>query len=204
MTAGSRGAGPAPVRGRQRYSGRAKGRANQTVLQRRYVIALLSALLLAALGCASEPGLDKEKFAGLDRTAQELKAMIASGRGCEVPDALLERLAAGTAVLKGRTASQAELDLLAAYTNLAAVTRDGLFLCRSRDHLTSFKFVPKGRIYMTQELDPIVERYDLPTERHVYKPTGVHWRSISTDAIGTVWKKAGVLIRHIEVMQKYS
>ena len=174
------------------------------MIARRYIIVLLSALLVAASGCTAEPGLDKEKFAGLDRAAQELKAVVASGRGCEVPDALLERLDSGTAALKDRTASAAERELLAAYRSLATVAHDGLFLCRSRTHLTSFKFVPKGRIYMTQEHDPIVERYDLPTERHIYKPTGVHWRSISTDAIDTVWVKAGALIKRIEVLQKYS
>jgi hypothetical protein len=176
----------------------------RTVTSRRTIIALLSALLLFASGCVAEPGLDREKFADLNRAAQELKAALRSGRGCEVPDGALQRLAAGTAALKDRTASKAEADLLSAYANLAAVARDGLLLCRSRSHLAGFEFVPKGRIYVSQDLDPIVERYDLPTERHLFKPTGVQWRSISTDAIGVVWERAAVLIRQIEVMQKYS
>ncbi len=162
------------------------------------------ALLLFAAGCVSEPGLDKRKFAELDRAAQDLKAALSSGRPCEVPDDVLERLASETAALKDRTTSQAERDLLKAYADLAAISRDGQLLCRSRTHLTGFEFVPKGRIYVTQELDPLVEKYDLPTEKHMYKPTGLYWKSVSGDAITVIWKRAEVQIRNIEVMQKYS
>jgi hypothetical protein len=160
--------------------------------------------MLLAAGCETEHRLDKGKFAGLDRARQDLKAALRSGKYCEIPDAVLERLASGTAAIKDKTASRAERDLLKAYADLAAICRDGQLLCRSRTHLTGFEFVPKGRIYVTQELDPLVERYDLLTERHVYKPTGVQWKSISVDAIRVIWEDAEAQIRNIEVMQEYS
>lgn len=154
--------------------------------------------------CVEEPNLDKGKFADLDRGAQDLKAALNSGRYCEVPDSVPERLAAGAAALKDRMTSKAEADLLAAYTDLAAITRDGQLICRSRTHLASFEFVPKGRIYVTQDLDPIVERYGLATESHVYKPTGAHWKSISADSIPVIWQKAAARIKSIEVILKYN
>jgi hypothetical protein len=161
-------------------------------------------LLLFAAGCAAEPGLDKGKFAELSRAGQDLRAALGSGQICEIPDAVLQRLASGTAALKDKTASKAEADLLAAYANLVAISRDGLLLCRSRSHLSGFEFVPKGRIYVTQELDPLVEKYGLPTESHVYKPTGAHWKSISADSITVIRERAEVQIKKIEVLLKYS
>ncbi len=168
------------------------------------VIILLSGMLLFASGCVSEPGIDKGKFAELNRTAQDLKAAIRSGRPCDMPDTLLQRLASGTVALQGKTASKAERDLLSAYTHLLPIYKDGLLLCRSRTHLTNFQFVPKGRIYVTQELDPLVEKYGLSTETHVYAPTGAHWRSIAGDSINVIWESAESLIKDIENMVDYS
>jgi hypothetical protein len=176
----------------------------KTMTPQRSVIILASALLLFALGCTVEPGLDKKKFAELDRASRDLKAALRSGDPCSIPDTVLQRLAAGITELKGKTASKAERDLVSAYANLVAICQDGMLLCRSRTHLSGFEFVPKGRIYVTQELDPLVEKYDLPTERHVYKPTGAHWKSLSGDSIKVIWERAEVQIKNIEVMLKYS
>ena len=166
-------------------------------------MALLAALILFVAGCSTEPVLDKGKFTELARAARDLKTALGSGEPCAVPDRVLEELEAELAVLKGRTASKPETDLLAAYANLLAISRDGQLICRSRTHLTRFEFVPRGRIYVTQDLDPIVERYGLPTEQHVYKPTGARWKSISADSILMIWEKAAAKIQNIEVMLKY-
>jgi hypothetical protein len=174
------------------------------VTLQRSVIILVSALLLFALGCAAEPGLDKAKFAELDRASQDLKAVLGSGNPCDIPDTVLQRLASGTTALKNKTASKAERDLVSAYENLVTISQDGLLLCRSRSHLSGFEFFPKGRIYVTQELDPLVEKYNLPTESNVYKPTGAHWKSISGDSIKVIWERAEGQIKNIEVMLKYS
>jgi hypothetical protein len=168
------------------------------------VMTVVSTVMLFAAGCVAEPGLDKGKFAELGRAAQDLKTAIRSGKSCEVPDSVLERLASGTAALEGKTASTTERDLLAAYAHLLTTTRDGLLLCRSRTHLTGFQFVPKGRIYVFQELDPLVEKYDLPTERHLYGPTGKYWKSISADSIAVIWEHAGFEIKNIENMVNYN
>jgi hypothetical protein len=168
------------------------------------VITLVSALLLFASGCLTEPGLDKGKFSELNRAAQDLKSALRSGTRCGFPDSLLQRLSSGTAALQGKTASKAELDLLSAYSHLLAVYQDGLLLCRSRVHLAGFPFVPKGRIYVTQELDPLVEKYDLVTDQHQYGPTGKYWRSIPEDSIAVIWESAEAEIRNIENMTNYN
>jgi hypothetical protein len=164
----------------------------------------IAAVTLFSWGCTTEPGLDKGKFAALYGAAQDLKTVIGSGTCGGATDAVVQRLASGTAALKDRTASKAERDLLSAYTHLLATCRDGLLLCQFRTHLSNFQFVPKGRIYVTQELDPIVEKYGLPTERHLYEPTGKYWRSISGDSITVIWERAGAEIKNIENMTNYN
>ena len=168
------------------------------------LIVLLWAMTLCSSGCVTEPGLDREKFAELNGAAQELKAAIRSGRPCDVPDILLQRLSSGTTALAGKTSSKKERDLLSAFVHLSSVCKDGLLLCRSRAHLSDFRFVPRGRVYVTQELDPIVEKYDLPTENHLYRPTGKYWKSISGDSITVIWESAEAEIKNIENMVKYN
>jgi hypothetical protein len=165
---------------------------------------LISAVMVCTSGCFTEAGMDKGKFSDLNRAAQDMKAAIGAGKGCEEAEGLVQRLASGTTALQNKTASKAERDLLSAYSHLLAISRDGLLLCQSRTLLAGFPFVPKGRIYVAQELDPIVEKYDLPTEMHLYAPTGKYWRSIPEDSISTVWESAAAEIQHIENMVKYS
>jgi hypothetical protein len=167
------------------------------------VITLLTTLMFTAFGCTTEQGLDKGKFAELHRAAQDLKSAINSGKGCETPDALLQRFVSGTTALKDKMASDDERDLLSAYSHLVTTCQDAQLLCRSQTILTGFEFVPKGRIYVTQELDPLVEKYDLRTERHLYKPTGKYWKSISGDAVRVVWEQAAFEIKNIENRENY-
>ena len=172
--------------------------------QNRIVIILLSAIILFGPGCISEPGIDKKKFLELNRIAQDLKTAIASGKPCDVPASLLQRLASGTAALKDKASSKGESDLLAAYSRLLTTYQDGLLLCQHQTPSSQLHFVPKGRIYVFQELDPLIQKYDLPTESHVYKPTGVHWRSIAGDSIKVIWDSAEAQIKNIEVMVNYN
>lgn len=167
-------------------------------------IILLSVIMLIVMGCVSEPNIDKGKFSELNQTVQDLKAAITSGRPCDVPDKLLKRLASGVAVLKDKTTSKTEIDLIADYSNLLNTYEDDLLLCQSRTHLSEFQFVPKGRIYVFQELDPLIEKYGLPTERHVYKPTGQFWKSISEDSIKVILESAEVQTKNIENIMNYN
>jgi len=54
-----------------------------------------------------------------------------------------------------------------------------------------------------QDLDPLVEKYKFSTERHLYKPTGVYWRSISGDSIKVIWENAAFQIKYIENIVNY-
>lgn len=168
------------------------------------VILFLSVIIFFGPGCSWEPGIDKKKFSELNRTVQELRVSLRSDKPCDVPDTLLQRLASGTAALKDKTASKAERDVLAAYSRLMTTYEDGMLLCRYRNQLHQFQFVPQGRIYVSQELDPLVEKYGLATERHLYEPTGAYWRSIDGNSIRVIWESAEVQTKNIENMVNYN
>ncbi len=116
----------------------------------------------------------------------------------------MQKFDTGVSALKNKTASKAEQDVAEAYSRLLTTYKDGLLLCQSQTRLNNFQFVPKGRIYVFQDLDPLVEKYDLSTESHVYKPTGVRWRSIPVDSIKVIWKSAENQLRNIENMVNYN
>ena len=164
---------------------------------------MLAAVMLCFAGCAEEPGLDASKFAELRQTTRDLNTVIASKKPCDVPETLLQRLSSGIAVLQVKATSKEERDLTSAYRNLLTTYEDGLLLCRSRTLLTDFQFVPKGRIYVTQELDPLVEKYGFTTEKHLYQPTGMYWKSIAGNSIKVIWERAGFQIKNIENILTY-
>ncbi|HXY54566.1 MAG TPA: hypothetical protein VEM40_07840 [Nitrospirota bacterium] len=168
------------------------------------VILLFSTITLFIFGCVSEPGVEKGKFLELNRAVEDLKAAIMSGNACDMPDTLQQRLADGIAAINGKAASKGERDLVAAYSHLLTTYKDGLLLCQSRNLLSDFQFVPRGRIYVSQELDPLVEKYGLSTKRHLYSPTGQYWRSIDGDSIKVIWESAQVQIKNIENMMNYN
>lgn len=168
------------------------------------VILVFSAILLFTSACVSEPGIDKGKFAELDRTAQDLKAALTSSNPCDVPESLQQRLASGITAVKGKANSKGEHDLIVAYSHLLSTYKDGLLLCQYRTQLSHFDFFPKGRIYVSQELDPLVEKYDLPMEKHLYKRTGQYMRSIDGNSILVIWESARTQIKNMENMMNYN
>lgn len=172
---------------------------------RRYgiVILLFSAMVLFGSGCQPEPGIDKEKFSEINRTVRELKTSITSSNPCDGPDTLLQRLVSGTAALKEEATTRAESDLVDAYARLLTTCQEGLLFCQYRNQLSQFQFVPKGRIYVFQELDPLVQKYGFATKSHLYKPTGVYWKSIEGDSIKVIWESAEFQIKIIENMMNY-
>ena len=167
-------------------------------------ILMLAALSLVSLACVSEEKIDKARFAELDRIAGEMKTALAGDSSCDVPEAQEQRLAAAIAAVKDKAASRKEHDLVNAYEHLLAIYRDGLLLCRSRSQLTHFGLFPKGRIYISQELDSLVERYHLTVEKHVYKATGQEMKSVDSSSIQIIWESALEQIRVIENALKFS
>ena len=168
------------------------------------VIVVFSLVLLFTSACISEPGIDKSKFAALNRTTQDLNASISSSNPCNLPDTLLQRLSSEITAVKDKASSTKEHDLITAYSYLLTTCKDGLLLCQSRTQFANFEFFPSGRIYVSQELDPLVERYDLSVEKHLYEQTGQYMRSIDGSSILVIWESARTQIKNIDYMMKYN
>lgn len=82
------------------------------------------------------------------------------------------------------------------------VSQDGYILWKYKLEFAPFGIVPEGRIYMSQDVEPIAFKYNFPSESHLYKPTGQYWKSISEDSIRIIWKNAEFQQKLIEGIAK--
>ena len=154
--------------------------------------------VLFAGACSFEPDIDPGKFKRVSGAAQAVKASLSAETSYEQFGSLIEALSGEIAALKGKTATREEEKLLKAYTTLAEVYQDGRTLWKFKLEFAPFGIVPDGRIYISQDVEPIVFKYSFPVENHLYKPTGKHWKSISEDSIRIIWSNADSQLKIIE------
>ncbi len=162
------------------------------------ILVLLLMIVFIIGACSSEPEMDKTKFRKLDEIARELQTSHALGASYQHFGELLQNLSAEIAAVKNKELSKKEMDLLHAYSVLAGVYQDGYILWKYKLEFAPFGIVPEGRIYVSQDVDPIAFKYNLPTESHLYKPTQQYWKSISEDSIQIIWNNADLQYKIIK------
>jgi len=162
------------------------------------ILALLLMIVFITVACSSEPEMDRNKFRKLDQIAQELKTSHASGASYQHFGELLQALSAEISAVKAKALSKKEMELLHAYSVLSGVYQDGYILWKYKIEFAPFGIVPEGRIYVSQDVDPIAFKYNLPTESHLYKPTQQYWKSISEDSIQIIWNNADLQYKIIK------
>ncbi len=167
------------------------------------ILIVLQAIFFLAASCSYRSGIDKGKFAQLDRAALTVKDSLSSGASYHQLMERVEGLSAEIASVKGKTATKEEKELLEAYSDLLAMYRDGLLLWKYKLEFAPFDFVPKGRIYVGQDVEPIVFKYHFPTETHTYQPTRQRWKSLPEDSIQIIWSTADSQLKIIENMKNY-
>ena len=156
------------------------------------ILASLFILVLITGACSSEPELDKTKFMKLELTVQEMKTSRAEAASYQHFGDLLQELSTEIAAVHEKTLSKKEMELLNAYSVLAGVYQDGYILWKVKLEFAPFGIVPEGRIYVSQDVEPIVFKYSFPVESHLYKPTQQYWKSISEDSIQIIWNNADI------------
>jgi hypothetical protein len=166
-------------------------------VKRRHCLAALFVLLVFFQSCSEQ--FDRGKFAAVDTASRAIKGSITKGDYRLFGDRL-QKLADEIRALKGKTASAREEELLGAYVFLYSIYHDGFLLWKYRTEFTRYGFVPAGLIYVGQDIEPIVERYKLKTESHVYGPTGQQWKSIPADSTRFVWASADSQIEKIDFL----
>jgi hypothetical protein len=169
----------------------------------RSILAMLIAIAVLSSACSFEqlePGIDKNKFAKLNTAALSVKASIDAGSSYQQVVDKAKILSGEITAMKDLATTKREKRLLKAYSDLLAIYRDGLLLWEYREYFPHLAPERKGRIYVAQDVESIVEKYRFSTESHVYAPTGQTWKSIPPDSIRIVWNNADdqlVIIKNI-------
>lgn len=159
-------------------------------VSRRVILLLFCVVFSLGSACSLEPSLDKSKFVKCKGDALAVRESISQGASYRQISDKVHQFSGEIDALKNKVANKREERLLAAYSDLLDIYRDGLVLLR---YQTDFPFLStelKGKIYVGQDVEPIVQKYRFTTETHIYKPTGQQWKSISDEAIKIIWRNA--------------
>lgn len=163
--------------------------------QRNFPFAVFFTIFFFA-GCSQ--GLDAGKFENVHRTARACRVSVTSGADYEQLDKAVAQLFGEISVLKGKVSSDRERELLKKYADLLGIYQDGFLLRKYELEGSHYNFIPKGVIYVGQDVEPVVEKYRLPTESHVYGPTKQVWKSIPADSLQIIWENANSQLDIIE------
>jgi len=166
-------------------------------------VAMIVMIFLTVVSCSSSTEIDKGKFIKLNGAALAVRASIAGGASYQQLMERVQKLSTEIQALQGNATSREEKDILKAYSDLLAMYQDGLLLWKYKLEFAPFDFVPKGRIYVGQDIEPIVFKYRFSTESHLYQPTGQRWRSLPEDSTRIIWSNADAQLKIIENMTNY-
>ncbi len=166
----------------------------------RWVHFVVAAACLAVMSCACAPDIDKKKFDNLNRDAEGLQSSLSSGVTYQRFGELLRGFSADIKALGDTLKSNREKELLKAYSDLLTMYQDGYLLWRFSKEFSRHNLVPEGRIYVGQDVEPVVTKYRLSTETHIFGPTRQSWKSISADSIQIVWYNAGEQRKRIDFL----
>jgi len=155
-------------------------------------------LLLVCAACS--PQIDKHKFDKVNHTIQALHHSISAGGDYPQLGALIQQLSSEIDPLNVSVTSGKERDLVQEYSKLLKMYQDGFLLWKYHTEFTRHNFVPKGRIYVGQDVEPIVVKYRLPTETHIFEPTQQTWKSIAEDSIRIIWDNADAQVKRINTL----
>jgi hypothetical protein len=164
---------------------------------------MLSIIFVLNSACAPEPEINKNKFDKLNSAALSVKNSIAAGESNQQVADHIQQLSTELTSLINTGTTKREKNLLEAYSDLLTIYRDGLLLWKYKLEFAFFDSVLKGRIYVGQDVEPIVLKYRLSTESHLYAPTGLYWKSISGDSIQIIWSNADSQMKIIEHITNY-
>jgi hypothetical protein len=167
------------------------------------LLLMLSVIFLLNGACTSEPEINKNKFDKLSGAARSVKTSIAAGESYQQVADRIQQLSIELTALRNAGTAKREKNLLDAYSDLLAIYRDGLLLWKYKLEFAFFDSVLKGRIYVGQDVEPIVLKYRLSMESHLYEPTGLYWKSIPGDSIRIIWSNADSQMKIIEHITNY-
>ncbi|MEJ2695999.1 MAG: hypothetical protein P8013_05060 [Candidatus Sulfobium sp.] len=151
---------------------------------------LLAVFFLASCSLIDGPKIDTKRFRAVDRAARSVGAAISTGTDYGRFNELIEEFAEEISRIQISAGSAGDAELLKHYQNLLGIYRDGLVVWRYKLEAPRYDFIPPGRIYVGQDVEPIVEKYRFSVETHVYLPTDKTWKSMSEESLRVIWMNA--------------
>jgi hypothetical protein len=172
---------------------------------KRYAVGIFfMALSIMFAACSSSsPELDKRKFNGVGRAAQTVRSVLGAGADYKAFGAALQKLSAEITALKGGALTDQEKELMKDYSDLYSIYQDGYVLWKYKIEFIRYGFVPKGLIYVGQDIEPIIVKYRIPAESHMYAPTQQSWKSIPEESIQMIWTNADSQMQIINNILSY-
>jgi hypothetical protein len=164
---------------------------------------LIAVVCLLLLGTACSSKCEKKKFIRAHQAAMAVERAIVARMGYQEFGAVLQSMSNEVKALEITVRSEEERSLLRDYENLLAMYREGRLLEKYRIEFARYGFVPRGLIYVGQDVEPIAIKYRIPMEPHVYEPTGQAWKSIPEDSINIVWGNARSQLKIIDNILNY-
>ena len=158
-------------------------------------MALISFALL--MGCA--PKIDQKKYENLHRAAKAIQGATAVGVSYQKFGELLQNLSTEISIANDKAKSDIEKELLKGYVDVLMTYHESATVWKHKIEGARYDWIPSGQVYVERELQPIVSKYSLPTEKHVIRITGHKFDTISEDSIQVIWGKAN---EHLEKTTK--
>lgn len=153
-------------------------------------------LVFFSTGCSS---IDKNKFRELRKSARALdKALEDTLLPYGQFEQLLQKMTDEITKTKALASTEEEKALLSSYEELLMTYQEGDLLWEHKIESSIYGWIPRGRVYVDEQLRPIVEKYHFPTESHVVELTNHHFESISADSLKVIWEKAHEQLKKVK------
>jgi hypothetical protein len=159
-----------------------------------------SGIWLVLVFAACSPQIDTHRFDKVNHAVQALQHAISSGEDYLKLGVLIQQLSSEIEVLNVSAPSKKEKELVQEYSKLLKMYQDGFLLWKYHREFSSHNFLPEGRIYVGQDIEPVVVKYRLQTETHIFEPTHQTWKSIAEDSIRIIWDNADAQVKRIQTL----
>ncbi len=154
------------------------------------------ALIFFSLGCSN---IDKNKFRELRKSARSIDKAVKDpllpyGQFKEKFQKMTDEMTKTRALVS----NEEEKALLGSYEELFQTYQECNLLWEHKIESSIYGWIPRGRVYVDDQLRPLVEKYQFPAEPHLVELTGHRFESISADSLRVIWEKAHEQLKKVK------
>ena len=150
------------------------------------LMALCGAVLLL-ISCSS--GIDKAKFADLRKDADAIVKDLDQKADYLTYEEHILSLSSHLLTAEQMMSTPQEKSLAARYRAFLTVCQDALLFWNYRAESSLYPWVPKGRVYVGDDLKPVVLKYAIPMQQHYLQLTDRRWESAPAESLDLIFRK---------------